>query len=499
MIDQKVMKKHRPNLLLLSLMMGMAIPIMIYLGLWIGYQSLASSDYIFNGVTVAGIPLGNQSRATAIDTLQTNWQEATIGLRIGQEINYLPPSDLGFELDVERAVDVAYKQGRTFRPDWLAPWYLLTLDAQLDSEMIPNWLVAREKLTQLSAELNQEPIEPALIIRDGKAIAQTGKAGRTVDIEGTVADWEANWPQTPLSLHFITLEPNQADLTSFVAPFQAIIDRPLSLTAYDPIMDKEIALDLDQKTWSTWLSAEVVDGTLQLTTLEDPIIAFFGQLNQRWTDHYLPPQELSSIEQAVEQQRDRVELRLYHPPITYTVEAGDTLSRIGRKYGIPYPWIQQANPNATDLQVGQEIIIPSADSFIPLPIVRHKRIRVSIAQQKMWAYENEQLKWEWTISTGIAESPTAPGIFQIRSHELEAYAATWNLYMPYFMGIYQPIPNSDFMNGFHGFPTRDGRNLLWTNNLGSPTTYGCILVDNQQIPLLYDWAEEGVIVVIEAE
>ena len=499
MIDQKRMKKNRPNLLLSFLIIGATISLAIYLGLWVGYQFVIQSDYILNGVSVAGIELGNQSRAEATNTLRNHWQEATLTLQMGSETRLISPSELGFELDVENTIAEAHRQGRNLNRDWLTPWRVLNLDLSLDSQLIPHWDVAQERLEQLSAELYQEPSEPKLEIIDGQAIAQAGAAGRAVDVEGTITIWQTNWPQKSLALTLIPLIPAKNDLTPFVPSLQTTIDSPIIITAYDPIADEELSLDLDQKTWSEWLSAEVVDNTLQLTTKEEPILRFFETINPQWHDRYLHPQEVATITSAVEQQLTTVELRLSHPAITHIVKSGETLSSIGRNYGIPYPWIQQANPNAIDLQVGDEITIPSADALLPLPIVRNKRIRISIAEQKMWAYENGVLKWEWPISTGIAESPTAPGIFQIRSHELEAYAATWNLYMPYFMGIYQPAPNIDFMNGFHGFPTRDGRNLLWTNNLGSPTTYGCILVDNAQIPDLYAWADEGVIVVIEAK
>jgi lipoprotein-anchoring transpeptidase ErfK/SrfK len=68
--------------------------------------------------------------------------------------------------------------------------------------------------------------------------------------------------------------------------------------------------------------------------------------------------------------------------------------------------------------------------------------------------------------------------------------------MPNFMGVYQPIPGADFTNGFHGFPTRGGGQLLWENSLGTRVTYGCILLSNTNIGLLYDWAEPGVVVEI---
>ncbi|NJL93291.1 MAG: L,D-transpeptidase [Anaerolineae bacterium] len=103
--------------------------------------------------------------------------------------------------------------------------------------------------------------------------------------------------------------------------------------------------------------------------------------------------------------------------------------------------------------------------------MRNKRIIVSISEQHLWAYENGNLVFDWVISTGIARSPTSPGVFQIRSHEPNAYAAQWNLYMPHFMGVYNPGPNVEVMNGFHGFPTdASGGYLLWTSNRGRPAS-----------------------------
>jgi lipoprotein-anchoring transpeptidase ErfK/SrfK len=147
--------------------------------------------------------------------------------------------------------------------------------------------------------------------------------------------------------------------------------------------------------------------------------------------------------------------------------------------------------------VGQVIQVPSPDVMLPLPVVVNKRIVVSISRQRMWAYQDGNLVWEWAVSTGIPSSPTAPGVFQVQSHDGTAYAASWDLWMPHFLGIYRPVPTSDFMNGFHGFPTRDGASLLWTGNLGQPVTFGCILLETGNAALLYDWAEDGVVVEIQ--
>jgi lipoprotein-anchoring transpeptidase ErfK/SrfK len=165
--------------------------------------------------------------------------------------------------------------------------------------------------------------------------------------------------------------------------------------------------------------------------------------------------------------------------------------------GVPYLFIEQANGGITSATAGQTITIPSPDNFMPYPVVPDKRIVVSISQQRTTVNENGAVKWDWPTSTGISDSPTWPGIYQIISHEPNAYAANWDLYMPHFMGVYQPIPGSDFTNGFHGFPTRGGWQLLWTNSLGTKVTYGCILLSNENAETLYNWAEEGVVVEIQ--
>jgi lipoprotein-anchoring transpeptidase ErfK/SrfK len=195
--------------------------------------------------------------------------------------------------------------------------------------------------------------------------------------------------------------------------------------------------------------------------------------------------------------RTGIDARVYHQPLQHTVRPGESYSSIGYNYGIPYPWIQQANPGIDTLSVGDVVTVPSPDDMLPLPVVTDKRVVVSISQQRAWVYEDGQLKWEWPASTGISSSPTSPGIFQIQSHEQEAYASNWDLNMPHFMGIYRPVPTSDFMNGFHGFPNRDGFNLLWTGDLGTPVTYGCILLSSDSAQALYNWAEEGVVVEIQ--
>ncbi len=189
-------------------------------------------------------------------------------------------------------------------------------------------------------------------------------------------------------------------------------------------------------------------------------------------------------------------LRILHSPTTYTVKPGDTLLKIGWDTGIPYWRIAQSNPglNPDALSTGQEIQIPSKDDLLSLPVIDNKRIVISISKQRLWVYEDGEQIRKYVISTGVDRSPTQPGVFQIQTHVPSAYASVWDLTMPNFLGIYEAWPG--FMNGIHGLPTLSNGRRLWANILGSPASYGCIILDLDAAEWLYNWAEEGVVVEI---
>jgi lipoprotein-anchoring transpeptidase ErfK/SrfK len=289
-----------------------------------------------------------------------------------------------------------------------------------------------------------------------------------------------------------------------VAEAERLLSSFFDVRLYDPKTGDSVYWSLPPQQWAAWLSA-TPDPTsasgLSLSVTAGAVRDFLSAQADSMLDssRYIQVDEgVTSVQQAVAAGRTNAYLRVYHHDLQHVVQAGDTIVSLAWDYGVPYPWIQDANPGVDSLTVGQTITIPSVDNFLPYPPNPDKRIVISISQQRAWIYENGELKWEWTISTGIQSSPTWPGIYQILSHEVNAYAANWNLWMPHFMGVYNPIPHSDFTNGLHGFPTRGGGQLLWENNLGTRVTYGCILLSNTNAETLYNWAEEGVIVEIQA-
>jgi hypothetical protein len=147
-----------------------------------------------------------------------------------------------------------------------------------------------------------------------------------------------------------------------------------------------------------------------------------------------------------------------------------------------------------NLPTGETITIPSRNEMLPLPVIQNKRIVISIAEQRMWTYENGNLLNEYIVSTGIDSSPTLPGVYQVQTHEPNAYASVWDLYMPNFLGIYEGWPG--FYNGIHGLPMLSSGVRLWADVLGSKASFGCIILDLPASEVVYNWAEDGVVVEI---
>jgi lipoprotein-anchoring transpeptidase ErfK/SrfK len=183
-------------------------------------------------------------------------------------------------------------------------------------------------------------------------------------------------------------------------------------------------------------------------------------------------------------------------PTTRVVGPADTWISIGAQAGMPYWKVQEANPQAAGrgFRSGETITIPPRDALLPLPIIVDKRIVISISEQRLYVYEDGELLSEHIISTGIASSPTLPGIFQVQSHHENAYASNWDLWMPHFLGIYEAVPG--FWNGIHGLPLLSNGVRLWANVLGRPASFGCIILPLDEAEWLYGWAEEGVVVEI---
>lgn len=455
---------------------------------------------VLPGVRSLGVDLGGMSETEAIAALRTAAESLTLtdpGTGRHWEVN---PVLLGLIIDVEKTAQGAYAQGRG-SGDFIKAlsgvdvYPVVTVNTQL----------ATNGLTTLRDQLEQPARNAGVGLVDGRVTQTAPENGRALDIAATVAGLQTNpsgvLADGVLELVMQTTTPSVTDASGLVAAAEALLVNPLTVRAFDPVTGDIVPWQAAPETWARWLIANSDSGSptgLRLSLDERELTAFLtGQAAALDSSRYLKLADaVADVQEAIAKNQTTATVRVYHHDTQHIVQPGETIISIAYNYGVPYPWVQKANGWIEDISIGQEIVIPSADNFFDYEPVADKRIEVSISQQRTRVYENGAIKWDWVSSTGISSSPTWPGVYQVISHVPNAYAANWNLYMPQFMGVYRPIPGQDFTNGFHGFPTRGGGQLLWENSLGTKVTYGCILLSNANAQLLYDWAQEGVVVEI---
>lgn len=449
-------------------------------------------------VSVTGIDVGGQTLTEAALTLGGRWTLVT--LRDEERVWQVNAASLGISLDAVATAQRAFSRSHVAlsAAGWLSPLDVSPI-VQVDENRM------REALWELAPTLERAPVNAGVRLTGGRVEATPAQAGRQLAIQATLAQLRSGdaLEDGVLDLAMAEVAPAIVDSSGMVAEAERLLANSLDIRVFDPVTGDSVHWIAPPETWGTWLTTAPDGGTatgLALAFQPEPVRAFVeSQAAVLDSSRYLNVDEvIANLNANLAAGSPQGLARVYHHDGQHVVQSGETLISIAWDYGVPYPWIEQANPGLESVYPGQTIVIPSADNFFDFPPLPDKRIVVSISQQHVWVYENGALKWDWLTSTGIASSPTWPGIYQIILHEPNAYAANWNLYMPHFLGVYRPIPGADFTNGFHGFPTRGGSQLLWTNSLGTRVTYGCILLSNTNAELLYNWAENGVVVEIQA-
>lgn len=172
-------------------------------------------------------------------------------------------------------------------------------------------------------------------------------------------------------------------------------------------------------------------------------------------------------------------------------EKGD-LQSARDEYGLALQFDAEGAEAGVEWERLTALLTPPTPTPTPAP-PSNKWIEVDISEQRFRAWESETLVYDFIASTGEPGRDTAPGKYRIQSKIPNAYSSIWNLWMPYWMGIYWV---GSVENGIHALPILSSGQTLWAGYLGTRVSFGCVILDTKDAEKVYNWAEIGTPVVI---
>lgn len=132
-----------------------------------------------------------------------------------------------------------------------------------------------------------------------------------------------------------------------------------------------------------------------------------------------------------------------------------------------------------DNSLGQSVLPEEARIQFPAEGNGERWIDVNLSEQRVYAYGGDVVVNSFLVSTGVAETPTVTGEYQIYVKVRIQDMSGPGYYLPdvpWVMYFYEEY-------GFHG--------TYWHNNFGTPMSRGCVNMRIDDAAWLYDWASVG--------
>lgn len=473
--------------------------ILVFVGFF--FLTTLFSSNIGPNISTMGIKVSGQSVAEATETLFTYWnEEALIDVVIeGEVFEQIRPSDMGLSLDATATAEAAKAAGLAGFP----------FGHEIEPVITSDYGDVQTYILGIANDVYIPPYEAGYEWRDGELISVQGSASRELD---TVLSIQ-RIVDTPLqvimngSVELVTTStpPNVIEADPYYEQALEFVTSDFLIEGYDPFEDEVELMATTRQEMANWLVVTDTGLIVRQDSLNDFIEQANSQLNlENWQRYLDPVETYEAVNNAFITGDNIADVRIRYADSTYTLQQGEWGYRLSRRLGLPFFNIQNSNPGIdwNAVYAGDNIAIPSRDLVIPLDPIEDRRIVVDLDRRYLVAYENDEVIFHWAISVGMETAPTYPGVYQILSQVDVAYGSSFSLCndnaecgqweMNYFMGIYNV--GEGLTNGFHGSVILPNGNYLNGGSAQTATTFGCVMSDDAQAQLLYEWAETGVIV-----
>jgi len=274
---------------LIALGLGLATFASLCIAFIIGFQ-IWFAGRIYPGVNVAGVQVGGLSQAEAAERIQlaiTFPETGTILLQDGKNGWQVKPQEIGLFLDPGASAAGAYKIGRQGDPlerlgSQFDTWYY---GEELSPILLFDQRLAYFYLARLAEQINQPVIEANLGLQGTEVIVHSGKVGRTLDIDRSLAVLSQQVQSMQDGLVILVVKetpPFILDASAQAEIARQILSQPLTLTMPDDQSGEGSPWVFDQATLASMLIIERVQNgdseSFQVAISTDMLVTFLTNL-----------------------------------------------------------------------------------------------------------------------------------------------------------------------------------------------------------------------------
>lgn len=290
----------------------------------------------------------------------------------------------------------------------------------------------------------------------------------------------------------------------------ADVENPL--VASPPIVHTVSAGETIEAIASTY--GTTVDNILKANGIANPNLISVGQQLNVWSEISAQTQEalVESVESAPVEAQPEAPAAPPQPQVVHTVQRGEFLAQIARRYSVNTGDIIRANniSNPDRIYAGQQLVIPGAvadpasqspavtieqpNAWVdaqgdygqrplitpPQPsITTGKLIMVDLSDSMTYAFQDGVLVYSALSSMGLPATPTVKGQFRVYSRYDSQTMSGPGYYLPgvqYVQYFYQ------------GYALHSA---YWHDNFGQPMSHGCVNLRTDDAAWLYAFSEIG--------
>lgn len=243
-----------------------------------------------------------------------------------------------------------------------------------------------------------------------------------------------------------------------------------------------------------------IEQVMQINNITNPDMIYRGQELTVWdTAQTIDPAAAPAVEVNVDAPIESASVPVdpaaapVQPPsqTSYTVQAGEHLAQIARRFNVDWANIAVANGLTDPNQIfaGQVLTIPGSTVITDLGIVDTpalsavnappptiyigKQVVVDLSDQMVYAYDNGVLMRTVVVSTGLPGTPTVLGDYNVYVKYESQTMSGPGYYLPgvpWIMYFYQGY-------SLHG--------TYWHNNFGHPMSHGCVNMPTPEAEWFY--------------